>query len=57
MFIFVFEERTCGFVLFRVLVEARLEVQPRQASVLACVVLAGTRKGLVSPKSSIVNSL
>ena len=27
-----------------------VEVRPRQASVLACVVLAGTSKGLVSPR-------
>ena len=34
-----------------------IEVRPRQASVLACVVLAGTREGLVIPRSSSVNSL
>ena len=33
---------------------ARCRVRPWQASVLACVVLAGTREGLVSPKSSSV---
>ena len=49
--------RTYGFVLFRVLVGVDVKVQPRQASVLACVVLAGTREGLVSPRSSSVNSL
>ena len=27
-------------------------MRPRQASVLACVVLAGAREGLVSPRSS-----
>ena len=32
-------------------------MRPRQASVLACVVLAITREGLVSPRSSSVNSL
>ena len=47
--------RTCGFVLFRVLIGA--EVRPRQASVLACVILVRTREGLVSPRSSSVNSL
>ena len=30
--------------------EELLEVRPRQAGALACVVLAGTREGLVSPK-------
>ena len=30
--------------------ELIVEVRPRQASVLACVVLAGTREGLVSPR-------
>ena len=37
--------------------ELGVEVRPRQASVLACVVLTGTREGLVSPRSSSVNSL
>ena len=32
-------------------------MRPRQASVLACVVLAGTREGLESPKEFSVNSL
>jgi len=32
-------------------------MRPRQDSVLACVVLAGTREGLVSTRSSSVNSL
>ena len=32
--------------------ELSVEVRPQQASVLACVVLAGTREGLVSPRSS-----
>ena len=48
--------QTCGFVLFRVLVGVGVEARPRQASVLACVVLAGTREGLVSLRSSNVNS-
>ena len=30
--------------------ELIVEVQPRQASVLACVVLAGTSEGLASPR-------
>ena len=54
---FYLRRRTCGFVLFRVLVGARCRGAASQASVLACVVLAGTREGLVSPKSSNVNSL
>ena len=37
--------------------ELSVEVRPRQASVLACVVLAGTGEGLVSLRSSSVNSL
>ena len=44
-------------MLFRVLEELGVGVRPRQASVLACVVLAGTREGLVSARSSSVNSL
>ena len=31
--------------------ELDVEVRPRQASVLACVVLVGTREGLVSPRA------
>ena len=42
---------------FEFLWELGVEVWPRQASLLACVVLAGTREGLVSPRSSSVNSL
>ena len=34
-----------------------VEVRPRQASVLACVVLVGIREGLVSPRCSSMNSL
>ena len=49
--------RTCGFVSFRVLWELGVEVRPRQASVLACVVLAGTSEGTSESKSSNVNSL
>ena len=30
--------------------EIGVKVRPRQASVLACVVLAGTSKGLVDPR-------
>ena len=33
--------------------ELGVEVRPQQASVLACVVLAGTREGLVSPRVSL----
>ena len=32
----------------KVLWELIVEVQPRQASVVACIVLVGTREGLVS---------
>ena len=46
-----------GSCCFKFLWELSVEVRPRQASVLACVVLVGTREGLVSPRSSIVNSL
>ena len=54
----VFEEanlrvRVCDEFLW----ELGVEVRPRQASVLECVVLAGTREGPVSPKSSSMNSL
>ena len=49
MFIFVFEEanlrvRVCDEFLWVL----GVEVRPRQASVFACVVFAGTREGLVS---------
>ena len=48
---FVFEEvnlrvRVCD----KFLCELGVKVWPRQVSVLACVVLAGTREGLVSPR-------
>ena len=46
-----------GSSCFEFLWELGVEVRPQQASVLACVVLAGKREGLVSPKSSSVNSL
>ena len=46
-----------GSCCFEFLWELGVEVPPWQASVLACVVLAGTREGLVSPRSSSVNSL
>jgi len=45
---------SCGFEF---LWELGVEVRPRQASVLVCVVLARTREGLVSLRSSSVNSL
>jgi len=50
VFIFVFEEanlwvRVCDEFLWKL----GVEVWPRQASVLACV-LAGTREGLVTPR-------
>ena len=58
MFIFVFEEanlrvRVCDEFLW----ELGVKVRPQQASVLACVVLAGTREGLMSLRISSVNSL
>ena len=37
VFILYLRRRTCEFVLFRVLMGARVEVRPQQASVLACV--------------------
>ena len=37
--------------------ELIVEVRPRQASVLACVILMGITEGLVSSRSSSVNSL
>ena len=46
-----------GSWCFEFLWELGVEVRPRQISVLTCVVLAGTREGLVSPRSSSVNSL
>ena len=49
VFILYLRRRTCG--------ELCVEVWPRQASVFACVVLTGIREGLVSPRSSSVNSL
>ena len=47
----VFEEvnlrvRVCDELLW----ELSVEVQPRQASVLACVVLVGTSEGLAGPE-------
>ena len=48
--------QTCGFVL-KFLWELGVEVRPRQVSVLACVVLAGTSEGTNESKSSSVNSL
>ena len=38
--------------VFHLVLESVVEVQPRQASVLACVVLAGTSEGLGGSKSS-----
>ena len=50
MFIFIFEEANLRVrVCFELLWELGVEVRPRQASVLACI-LAGTREGLVSPR-------
>ena len=49
MFIFVFEEANLQVhVCDEFLWEFGVEVRPQQASMLACVVLAGTREGLVS---------
>ena len=42
--------RLAGSRCFEFLWEFGVEVRPRQASVLACVVLAGTREGIVSPR-------
>ena len=49
MFHLVFEEAN--------LRELGVEVRPRQTNVLACVVLAGTRRETSESKSSSVNSL
>ena len=46
-----------GSCCFEFLCELGVEVRPRQASVLACVVLAGTSEGTSESKSSSVNSL
>ena len=46
-----------GSCCFKFLWELGVEVRSRQANVLACVVLVGTREGLMNPKSSSVNSL
>ena len=46
-----------GSCCFEFLWELDVEVRPRQASVLACVVLAGTSEGTSESKSSSVNSL
>jgi len=43
--------------MFQLVVGGVVEVRPRKASVLACVVLAGTREGLVSPSVLIVDTL
>ena len=58
MFIFVFEEanfrvRVCDELLW----ELGVEVRPRQASMLACVILTGTSEETSESKSSSVNSL
>ena len=50
MFIFVFERRLAGSCCEEFLMELIVEVRPRQASVLMCVVLAGTSEGLVGPR-------
>ena len=39
-----------GSYCFEFLWELGVEVRPWQASVLACVILAGIREGLVSPR-------
>ena len=46
-----------GSCCFGFLWELSVEVWPRQASVLACVVLARTSEGTSESKSSSVNSL
>ena len=55
VFHLIFEEANLRVrVVFKFLWELGVEVRPRQASVLACVVLAGIREGLVSPRSSVL---
>ena len=56
-FILYLRRRTCGFDSFEFLWELGVEVRPRQASVLACVVLVVTSEGTSDSKSSSVNSL
>ena len=46
-----------GSYCFEFLWQLGVEVRPRQASVLACVVLTRTREGLVNLRSSSMNSL
>ena len=46
-----------GSCCFEFLWELGVVVRPWQANVLECVVLVRTREGLVSPRSSSVNSL
>ena len=58
MFIFVFKEANLRVRVYDLLLrELVAEVRSRQASVLACVVLSRTSEGLVSPRSSSMNSL
>ena len=42
--------RTCGFAVCRVLEGAHCRGAASEANVLACVILAGTREGLGSPR-------
>ena len=46
-----------GSCCFEFLWELGVEVRPRQASVLACIVLVGTSERTSESKSSSVNSL
>ena len=42
--------RTCGLCCFEFLWELGVVVRPREASVIARVVIAGTREGLAGPE-------
>ena len=55
--LFICGDELVGSRYFEFLWELAVEVRPRQASVLACVVLAGTSEGTSESKSSSVNFL
>ena len=57
MFNLIFEEANLRVRVVSSSCGSLVEVRPRQASVLACVVLARTREGLVNVRSSSVNWL
>ena len=50
VFILYLRSGLAGSRCFEFLWELGVEVRPRQASLLACVVFVGTREGLVSPR-------